>query len=118
MNTWPYDLHTERLKDRDADLADPVLVRLTNQLSVTDLVTEQFTYLLRQFPVVQQLDNAAAKQQYLIDLTAALGRVYYVRLRVFELDDRLTIAERQQKMDQLLAEYAQYIDQFKVRLQL
>lgn len=119
MENWQYALHTEKLADRDTTAAaDPTLVRLTAQLPVADMVTERFNYLLRQFPIVQRVNQAEAKRQYLIDLAAALGQVYYVRLRIVELDDRLPIPERRQKMDQLLTEYTQYIDQFKVQLKI
>ncbi len=114
VNDWQYQLRSERRTDVNPEPVDHVSTRLSAQLPTVAVVTEQFNYLLRQLPMMKRVDNPYAKEQYLVELSAALGEIYYLRARIAKLDDHLSSAEREAAVHSLLEEYGSYVQQFRI----
>lgn len=64
--------------------------------------------------MMKRLDQIEAKQQYLVELSSALGEIYYLRGRIIKLDDRLSVPEREAKVNALMDEYGAYVQQFRI----
>lgn len=64
--------------------------------------------------MMKRLDQIEAKQQYLVELSSALGEIYYMRGRIIKLDDHLSVSEREAKVNALMDEYGAYVQQFRI----
>ncbi|MFA5995127.1 MAG: hypothetical protein WCW27_06475 [Patescibacteria group bacterium] len=73
----------------------------TTQQQLAQRLTNHFQQLLQQLPVVANTNNLAAKQTFLRTITTELAKIYYLRLRMVELNDQLTPATKQARLQQL-----------------
>lgn len=76
----------------------------TVQHQQASILTQKFSDLLKQLPLVAKTNNTAAIDLYLENVIAELAKIYYVRLRVVELNDQIQLAEKNQKKQQLVEE--------------
>lgn len=67
-------------------------------------LTRKFSNLLKQLPLVAKTSSAAAINTYLEQVIAELAKIYYVRLRLVELNGTMTATEREKESGALLHE--------------
>lgn len=90
-----------------------VLPSWTTRLPAGYPVTADFDQLLEELPTMRTLTDAAAKEDYLHQLTAELAKIYYYRLRIVQLSDKLTDQQKPIEQKKLLSECSETLAKLK-----
>ena len=118
MNNWQYELAEAKKIGKDDDLIPVNQPLWATQLPLVDRLRADVDHLLQQLPIMRTVKNVSARETYRDQLAKAFIRMAYLEARAIQLSDKLTVAERQERINTIFQNCTQRIEEISSWLSL